>query len=396
MDWKRIIIRDNKAEAIRRRHPWIFSGAVLKKDPSLEDGDPVAIYSQGGQLLGAGHFQQEGGIAVRLLEFGSATAQDLPFWVARLQNAWDYRRRLGLAGNEQTNAYRLVHGEGDGLPGLIIDIYAGVAVIQCHSAGMYLQREQIAFALREIFGTDLTAVYDKSSDTLVRFRHQPVADGYLLGASGPVEVKEYGHRFQVNWETGQKTGFFLDQRENRRLLGQYAAGKKVLNTFSYSGGFSVYALAAGAQLVHSVDASKKAIELADDNVKRNFGAEASHQSFAEDVNRFFKEHPETYDVMIVDPPAFAKNLSKRHNAVQGYKRLNVSAMQRLAPGGILFTFSCSQVVDMPLFYHTITAAAIEVGRPVRVMHQLSQPPDHPVSLFHPEGSYLKGLVLQVG
>ncbi|MEZ4961517.1 MAG: class I SAM-dependent rRNA methyltransferase [Saprospiraceae bacterium] len=390
---KKVILKPRKEVAIQRFHPWVFSGAIKSMDGAMEDGDTVEVFSANGDYLATGHFQY-GSISVRIFSFEKTTAgQD--FWNSRLQNALGYRRLLGLVGSKDTTCYRLVHAEGDNLPGLIIDIYGNTAVMQCHSIGMHREREILAKALMELEDAGIQAVFDKSRETLPEKYAATIENGYLAGTSSPQFVLENGHSFFVDWETGQKTGFYLDQRENRNLLAKFAQGKSVLNAFAYSGGFSVYAIRAGANLVHSVDSSQKAIAWLEKNVEANNGGPAQHQSFAMDVATYLKDC-QVYDVVVVDPPAFAKNLDKRHNAVQAYKRLNVAALGKVAPGGVLFTFSCSQVVDRNLFYNTIVAAAIEAGRRVRVMQHLSQPPDHPVSLFHPEGAYLKGLALQVG
>ena len=340
-----------------------------------------------------GHYQ-DGSICVRLLSF-QPTEIDQSFWTKKIANAYQYRKAIELTDRELINCYRLVHGEGDGMPGLVIDIYGEVAVVQCHSIGMHRDRAFIAQALQDVYGSRLKAVFDKSAESLPKDYAGKMQNGYLYGTGGEPVVKEYGALFSIDWETGQKTGFFLDQRENRRLLGEYATGKKVLNAFCYTGGFSIYALKAGAHSVDSVDVSAKAMELTDRNVALNGYDDSRHQSYTSDVLDFLRKTHNTYDLMIVDPPAFAKNMEKRHNAVQGYKRLNAQAMEKISPGGILFTFSCSQVVNKQLFYDTIVAAALEAGRQVRVMHQLSQGPDHPVNMFHPEGEYLKGLVLYV-
>lgn len=390
---KQVVIRKKKAAALRRRHPWVFSGAIKSTPEGVQDGDLVQVVGEDGEVFGGGHFQH-GSIMVRMIVFGG-TAPDQAFWNQRLQNAYDYRSTLGLTQRDDLNAYRLIHAEGDGLPGLIIDYYAGTAVAQCHSIGMHRAMEQIANALRQVLGAQLSAIYDKSAETLPRNYGENIKNAYIWGESAPNEVLEYGHTFQVNWETGQKTGFFIDQRENRELLARYAPGKKVLNTFCYTGGFSIYALQAGARQVESVDVSQTAMALTDRNVELGNFEAGRHQSHTQDVMAFLKEAPADYDIVVVDPPAFAKNIKKRHNAVQGYKRLNALALQKVKPGGLLFTFSCSQVVDRALFNNTIVAAAHEAGRNARIMHQLSQPADHPVGIFHPEGEYLKGLVLYV-
>ncbi len=389
-----ITLKPNREDALLRFHPWVFSGAIKEMDGKPKDGETVQVLSNKGRMLGVGHYQ-EGSITVRVLAFGEHTI-DQDFWTAKIQNAYDFRSTIGLTDNNETNCYRLVHAEGDGLPGLVIDVYGDTAVVQAHSIGMYKSKHFISKALQDVFGEKLKAIFNKSKETLPKNYAMNVENAYLFGQSGINEVLENGNKFSIDWEGGQKTGFFLDQRNNRDLLAHYSEGKTVLNSFCYTGGFSIYALKAGAKRVDSVDVSAKAMELTKQNVALNgFKEDEEHFSYSEEVLDFLKKNKNVYDVMVVDPPAFAKSLDKRHNAVQGYKRLNVMALQQIAKGGILFTFSCSQVVDRDLFYGAIVAAAIEAGRQVRVLHQLSQPPDHPVSLFHPEGSYLKGLVLQV-
>jgi 23S rRNA (cytosine1962-C5)-methyltransferase len=394
----KIFLKSGKDVPVRRFHPWIFSGAVARVEGRPEDGDMVEVYDRSGELLGVGHFHH-GSIAVRLLNFGPANIGDSGFWEDKLRNALAVRA-LFTDITAADGTYRLVHGEGDGLSGLIVDIYGDTAVVQCHSIGIHRQVDLIAGALETVYEGRLRAVYDKSYESLpVRYAetqsngYRRIADGYDTAAHHV--VNENGVRFRVDWQTGQKTGFFLDQRDNRQLLSRFAPGKSVLNAFCYTGGFSCYALKAGARLVHSVDISQRAMELCAENVALNEPFQGTHEGYTEDVLRFLKQHVRSYEVAVIDPPAYAKSLDKRHNAVQGYKRLNVEAIRSVAPGGVLFTFSCSQVVDRELFYHTIAAAAMEVGRPVRVLHHLSQGADHPVSLFHPEGSYLKGLVLKL-
>ncbi len=397
MTLPKIILKPGKDEPVRRFHPWIFSGAIARMEGSPADGDLAEVFGRDGRLLGVGHFHH-GSIAVRLLAFGAADLQDPGFWEQKFRSAFQVRQTTGLAGNPETDCYRLVHGEGDGLSGLIVDMYGPAAVLQCHSIGMHRQRHLIADALKSLYGEKLTVVYDKSKEALPPKYADQMQNEYLLNApEGNTQqpVRENGVEFRVDWETGQKTGFFLDQRDNRQLLSRFVRDKTVLNTFCYTGGFSCYALKAGAQLVHSVDVSAKAMELTAQNVALNAPYLGQHEGFTEDVLRYLNQTDRQYEVMIVDPPAYAKSMDKRHNAVQGYKRLNEAALRKVAPGGILFTFSCSQVVDRELFYHTIAAAAMEVKRPVRVLHHLTQGADHPVSLFHPEGSYLKGLVLYV-
>jgi 23S rRNA (cytosine1962-C5)-methyltransferase len=402
----KVFLRPGKEIPILRFHPWVFSGAIAHAEGRPEDGDIAEVFDKRGNLLGVGHFHH-GSIAVRLLSFGAADLESENFWVEKLQNALNVRllaipqlsESFELSESSLAPGYRLVHGEGDGLSGLIVDVYETVAVMQCHSIGMHRQREIIASALRKVLGKKLSAVYDKSAESLPPKYAENQANSYLWSANENPEnsaiITENGARFRVDWVTGQKTGFFLDQRDNRRLLAEFAPGKTVLNAFCYTGGFSCLALQAGASLVHSVDVSPKAIALCNENVALNAPYSGQHEGFADDVLKFLKNSERDYEVMVIDPPAYAKSLDKRHNAVQGYKRLNAEAMRRVAPGGILFTFSCSQVVDRELFYHTVAAAAMEVGRPVRVLHHLSQSADHPVSLFHPEGSYLKGLVLSL-
>ncbi|GAA4456814.1 class I SAM-dependent rRNA methyltransferase [Nibrella saemangeumensis] len=391
MNVPKLYLQSGREEAVRRFHPWIFSGAIARREGTPQDGDVVDVLDKKGNYLATGHFH-DGSIAVRIFSF-TKVRPDVAYWTEKLQSIRIVRSALVPPA---TNCYRLIHGEGDGCSGLIVDMYNGVAVLQAHSIGMHRERELITQALQRVFGGELKAVYDKSADTVPEHYGTSVQNGYLYGhVETPHPVLENGSTFLVDWITGQKTGFFLDQRDNRNLLARYAAGKKVLNAFCYSGGFSIYALKAGAELVHSVDVSQKAIDLTNRNVAANFGEDTHHDAYAEDVMKYLKSHDHQYDVVVLDPPAFAKSLPARHRAVQGYKRLNAEGLRRLAKGGILFTFSCSQVVDRELFYNTIVAAAIEAGRQVRVLHHLSQPADHPVSLFHPEGGYLKGLVLWV-
>ncbi|KAA9333046.1 class I SAM-dependent rRNA methyltransferase [Hymenobacter busanensis] len=391
-----VTLKPGKDQSLRRLHPWVFSGAIARMQGEVTEGQVVAVHAHNGEQLGMGHYAP-GSIAVRMLAFGPdvPAVADEAFWTEKLQNAYRLRHSLGLTGEGATNVYRLVHAEGDGVPGLIIDVYGDVAVVQAHSAGMYLARPHIAKALQTAV-PGLRAIYDKSAETVPQKAAPGAQNGYLFGESTGHEhlVQENGHRFAVDWETGQKTGFFIDQRDNRALLARYAPGRRVLNTFCYTGGFSVYALQAGAELVHSVDSSKKAVELTNRNAELT-GLQDRHEAYAQDVFTFLKDRHNQYDLIVLDPPAFAKHLSARHNALMGYKRLNVAGIKQISPGGLLFTFSCSQVVSMELFEGAIMAAAIEAGRPARILHRLTQPADHPVSLFHPEGEYLKGLVLAV-
>lgn len=393
---KTLSLTKGREGAIERRNPWVFSGAVRHEEEGITDGELVRVTDHQGRQLGVGHYQA-GSIRVRLLHFGEA---ELPDHHLRnqLAAALDLRRQLGLSADPLTNAYRLVHAAGDGLPGLVIDRYASVAVVQCHSIGMHRQRQEIAEALLELLPGVITSVYDKSSAVLPDRYADKAVDGNLAGeAMTEVVVLENGRRFRVDITDGQKTGFFLDQRENRWLLGSYASGARILNTFCYTGGFSVYALLGGAAQVQSIDLSSSAIALTEDNVSRNGDFGDQHASYTSDVMDWLKENaePESYDIVVVDPPAFAKNKHRRHKAVQAYKRLNARAIVAIKPGGLLFTFSCSRVVDRQLFYDTIVAAGLESGRAARVLHRLGQGPDHPVNLFHPEGEYLKGLVLRI-
>ena len=394
----RIFLRRGKEESLLRRHPWIFSGAIGRVEcPSdtIAEGEIVDIHTAAGDFIARGHYQI-GSIAVRVLTFAQEPI-DAAWWRARIRSACEVRRTLGLIGNAATTCYRLVHGEGDSLPGLVIDIYGTTAVVQCHSVGMYRSRMQIAEALREVYGERLAAVYDKSSQTVPYKAGLNAVDGYLMGkvATPTQEVSENGHRFLVNWEEGQKTGFFLDQRCNRELVERYAAGRTVLNTFCYTGGFSVYAAAGGAKEVCSVDASERAVQLADENMRLNFGDSFPHTTLACDAVEYLKQIGDRYDLIILDPPAFAKHHKVLGNAMQGYKRLNARAISQIRPGGILFTFSCSQAVTKELFRTTVFSAAAIAGRNVRILHQLAQPADHPINIYHPEGEYLKGLVLYV-
>jgi 23S rRNA (cytosine1962-C5)-methyltransferase len=390
-EFPRLILRSQKAEAVKRFHPWIFSGAIKTIEGDPQDGDIVDVYSHQGDYLATGHYGT-GSLAVKIFSFTPVT-DVASLFAAKLRSALNLRRQLGLVNQPATNCYRLINAEGDGFPGLIIDWYNGTAVMQAHSLGMYRQRALLADLLQQLYGSELTTLYDKSAAVL--FKQAPeTADPFLLGEATTTEVLEYGHRFHVDWQTGQKTGFFLDQREHRQLLTHYVKDQKVLNTFCYSGGFSIYALQAGARLVHSVDSSAKAIGWTKDNVALN-QLTGHHEAFAVEVFTFLKDCDADYDVIVLDPPAFAKGLSARHQAVMAYKRLNQLAIAKLRPGGILFTFSCSQVVLPEYFTGAVTAAAIETGRSIRILHHLSQPADHPTSIFHPEGLYLKGLVLQV-
>lgn len=393
----RIILKSGKDEAIKRFHPWIFSGAIKKIEGNVFDGQIVQIYSNKDEYLGTGQYQ-DASIAARILAFAPEKPTDfnVDFFYNKLENAFQLRQNTGVANNINTTVYRLIHGEGDNLPGLIIDFYNNHIVIQCHSIGMHKKISVIADALKKLYGESLKSIYNKSSETLPSvYSKNNDTEGFIYGEVDIVEVQEYGHRFNIDFIRGQKTGFFIDQRENRKLLSYYAEGKTVLNTFCYSGGFSVYALKAGAKEVHSLDSSKKAIELTDNNVKLNFFPEEKHKSIVSDTMEYLDDSEIKYDIIILDPPAYAKHVNVKHNAVKGYKRLNQKAISKIKNGGFLFTFSCSQVIDMPLFKSTVISAAINAQRKVRIIHQLTQPADHPINAFHPEGSYLKGLVLYV-
>lgn len=393
-----IYLHRGKEESLLRRHPWVFSGAIdyvkAESEEEIAEGAVVDVFGKSGDFLARGHFQI-GSIAVRVLSFRQEEI-DAAWWRDHIAAAYALRRTLGLTDSGETTCYRLVHGEGDSLPGLVVDVYGTTAVVQCHSVGMYRSRLQIADALLACFGSRITAVYDKSSQTVPFNARLGAVDGYLRGAASvPLTVRENGLRFLVNWEAGQKTGFFLDQRENRELVRRYAAGRTVLNTFCYTGGFSVYALAGGAVEVCSVDSSERAVALADENVRLNFGPEAKHTSLAADAVEHLRDIGDRYDLIILDPPAFAKHHKVLGNAMQGYRRLNARAIAQIRPGGILFTFSCSQAVSKELFRTTVFSAAAQAGRRVRILHQLTQPADHPINIYHPEGEYLKGLVLYV-
>lgn len=388
----KVVLRKGREASARRFHPWIFSGAIERTEGTLNNGDWVEATEASGKTLGYGHYQK-GTITVRLLSFGARP--DDKFYVKKLREAWTQRKTTRVI-NEQTNCFRLAHGEGDGLSGLIVDCYHGVAVVQAHSPGMHVDRHQISAALREVMGSSLSCVYYKSS-------HTDNPSEYLFGECElPHIVVEHGRQFYVDWVEGQKTGFFLDQRENRKLLAEFSSGARVLNTFCYTGGFSVFALAAGAAMVCSVDASEKAIALTKNNLILNGFDPQRNPCLTEDTFDYFKQVPDRqegvadpFDIIILDPPAFAKHKDARHQAMKGYQRLNAEAMRIARPGSLLFTFSCSQVVDRQLFYDTIVSSAIQAGREIQVLNRLSQPADHPVSLFHPEGEYLKGLVLHI-
>lgn len=388
---KQIYLKRGKEESLRRFHPWVFSGAILKTDDGIEEGDFVRVVSNEGDFIAVGHYQK-GSIAVRVLSFRD-TEIDANFWSARLASALNMRIAIGLADNPNNNTYRLVHGEGDMVPGLIIDVYGKTAVMQAHSIGIHNCRNMIAEQLLKVMGRRLENVYYKSETTLPFMDN--MENGFIFGGSDDNIAIENGLKFYVDWLRGQKTGFFVDQRENRALLEHFAMGRKVLNMFCYTGGFSFYAMRGGAKLVHSVDSSAKAIELTNRNVELNFPGDHRHQAFCEDAFKFLEQDGDQYDLIILDPPAFAKHRGALHNALKGYTRLNSKAFQKIQPGGILFTFSCSQVVTKEHFRNAVFTAAAQAGRKVRILHQLHQPADHPINIYHPEGEYLKGFVLYV-
>ena len=394
MSYKKVFLKPGKEESLKRFHPWVFSGAIARVEGEPEEGEVVDVYTSKKEFIACGHFQI-GSIAVRVLSFRQEPI-DHAFWVRRLQVAKDLRCALGVLGNPQNNTYRLVHGEGDNLPGLIIDVYDHTAVMQAHSAGMHLDRMAVAEALEEVMGDVIQHIYYKSETTLP-FKADLLAteNGFLKGGSPENVAMENGLRFHVDWLKGQKTGFFVDQRENRALLERYAKGRNVLNMFCYTGGFSFYAMRGGAKVVHSVDSSAKAIDLTNENVSLNFPGDTRHQAFAEDAFKFLDRMGDQYDLIILDPPAFAKHRDALRNALRGYTKLNAKAFEKIRPGGILFTFSCSQVVNKQDFRNAVFTAAAQSGRSVRILHQLTQPGDHPVNIYHPEGEYLKGLVLYV-
>ena len=386
---KQLFLKKGKEESLLRFHPWVFSGAVHHTEGDIAEGDTVRVLTATGDFIAVGHYQQ-GSITVRVLSFSDTTIDDA-FWAERLQQAFNARRAMGLTDNSLTTAYRLVHGEGDMLPGLIIDIYGQTAVMQAHSIGMHRSRHQIARQLVAVMQGRIAHVYYKSETTLPFMEPE---NGFIIGGSDENIALENGLRFYVDWQRGQKTGFFVDQRDNRSLLEHYAHQRRVLNMFCYTGGFSFYAMRGGAQLVHSVDSSAKAIELTRRNVELNFPGDPRHKAFCEDAFKYL-DGIDGYDLIILDPPAFAKHRGALHNALKGYTRLNAKAFEKIAPGGILFTFSCSQVVTKDHFRNAVFTAAAQARRSVRILHQLHQPADHPINIYHPEGEYLKGLVVYV-
>jgi 23S rRNA (cytosine1962-C5)-methyltransferase len=388
----KIVLKSGKEQSIRRFHPWIFSGAIKKMYGSPVEGDIVDVYDNKDTFLAVGHYQPSS-IAVRILSFIQETP-DINFFREKIKRAISYRRAIGIIDNAQVNVFRLINGEGDGLPGLIVDYYNGIAVMQMHSIGFYRIRKEIASILAELLNDRIIAVYDKSEGTIPHMSGITATNEFLFGNSDPVIVTENGYKFKIDWTTGQKTGFFIDQRENRKLLEKYTERRTVLNMFGYTGGFSVYAMK-NAAVVHTVDSSYPAIELANENIKINYGEDKRHESFQVDAFDYMNHIKDQYDLIILDPPAFAKHNNVLANALQGYKRLNIKAIEQIKPGGIIFTFSCSQVVTRENFRKSVFAAAANTGRSVRILHQMSQPPDHPVNIYHPESEYLKGLVIYV-
>ena len=391
--YKKIYLKKGKEESLKRFHPWVFSGAIQHQPENIDEGEVVRVMTAGGEFMAVGHFQI-GSIAVRVLSFDDEEVND-NFWHGKLQSAFDMRRSIGIVDNPDNNTYRLVHGEGDNVPGLVIDIYGETAVMQAHSVGIHVERHRIASQLIIVMGDRVKNVYYKSETTLPFKAGLEQEDGFIIGGSKDNVALENGLKFHVDWLKGQKTGFFVDQRDNRSLLEHFSCGKKVLNMFCYTGGFSFYAIRGGAELVHSVDSSAKAIELTTKNVELNFPGDNRHEAFCEDAFKYLDRAGGDYDLVILDPPAFAKHRGALHNALKGYTRLNMKAFEKIRPGGILFTFSCSQVVTKDNFRNAVFTAAALAHRNVRILHQLHQPADHPVNIFHPEGEYLKGLVLYV-
>ena len=391
--YKSIYLKKGKEESLNRFHPWIFSGAIHHIDDNIEEGELVNIFTASNEFIAVGHYQI-GSIAIRVLTF-SKVEISYDFWCDRLSSALKMRQNVGIADNNVNNTYRLVHGEGDYLPGLVIDCYGETAVMQAHSVGMHVCREEICRALIKVMGERIKHVYYKSETTLPFKAELGQENGFMYGGTDNDIAIENGLKFHVDWLRGQKTGFFVDQRENRNLLEHYAKGKSVLNMFCYTGGFSVYAMRGQAKLVHSVDSSAKAVELTNRNIALNFPDDLRHEAFCDDAFKYLDNNDNKYDLIILDPPAFAKHRAALRNALKGYTRLNVKGLQRIKHGGILFTFSCSQVVSKEHFRNAVFTAAAQAGRKVRILHQLHQPADHPINIYHPEGEYLKGLVLYV-
>jgi 23S rRNA (cytosine1962-C5)-methyltransferase len=388
-----VILKSGKEQSVMRRHPWLFSGAIKQIEGKPTEGEIVTVTDNKGNFLAYGHYQPNS-IMVRLLTFEQQPI-DQAFFTQRITSAYNMRMALGLAGSAETNVYRLIHGEGDGLPGLIIDVYDHAAVVQFHTTGMFLARDFIFNALNDVLGSELTTIYDKSEGTMPFKGPVKAVNEFIKGDQTSAVVKEYGNFFKVDWAEGQKTGFFVDQRENRRLVQQYAKNRSVLNMFGYTGGFSVYAMRGGAKLVHSVDVSKTAIDLTNENIALNFSGDSRHEAFATDAFSYLADIKDKYDLIILDPPAFAKHLNVLDKALQGYKKLNQKALEQIKPGGLLFTFSCSQVVSKENFRKSVFAAAANAKRNVSILYQLSQPADHAINIYHPEGEYLKGLVCYV-
>lgn len=391
--YKQIYLKRGKEESLKRFHPWVFSGAIHHSDEGIEEGETVRVLTSDGRFIAVGHYQI-GSIAVRVLSFRDITI-DSAFWRSRLQASLSMRIAVGIADNPQNNTYRLVHGEGDNIPGLVIDVYGQTAVMQAHSVGIHVCRLDIAKALVDVMDGRVANVFYKSETTLPFKADLGQENGFIYGSSDDNIAIENGLKFRVDWLKGQKTGFFVDQRENRSLLEKYSHGRRVLNMFCYTGGFSFYAMRGGAELVHSVDSSAKAIELTRQNVELNFPGDGRHEAYCEDAFKYLEDAGSNYDLIILDPPAFAKHRAALHNALKGYTRLNAKAFEKIKPGGILFTFSCSQVVTKDNFRNAVFTAAALAGRKVRILHQLHQPADHPINIYHPEGEYLKGLVLYV-
>ncbi len=393
MNYKSVFLKKGKEDSLLRFHPWIFSGAIQSADDGIHEGDIVKVFTVNGDFIAIGHYQL-GSIAVRVLTFEDSTI-DLNFWKSRLLSAFMMRKSIGIADNPHNDTYRLVHGEGDNLPGLIIDCYGKTAVMQAHSVGFHVCRNEIAQALVEVLEGRIDNVYYKSETTLPFKADLRKENGFIYGGTDDNVARENGLSFHVDWLKGQKTGFFVDQRENRQLLESYAKDRSVLNMFCYTGGFSVYAMRGGAKLVHSVDSSAKAVDLTNRNISLNFKDDVRHKAFCDDAFKFLDRHEDKYDLIILDPPAFAKHRSALRNALKGYTRLNVKGLEKIKSGGILFTFSCSQVVTKDQFRQAVFTAAAQSKRKVRILQQLHQPSDHPINIYHPEGEYLKGLVLYV-
>lgn len=391
--YKQIYLKRGKEDSLKRFHPWVFSGAIHHADDGIEEGDTVRVITSSGDFIAVGHYQI-GSIAVRVLSFRDVTV-DSSFWESRIRSALRLRVAMGIADNSTNNTYRLVHGEGDNLPGLVVDVYGKTAVMQAHSVGMHICRMDVAQAIVKVSDGRIENIYYKSETTLPFKADLGQENGFVYGSSDDNTAMENGLRFHVDWLKGQKTGFFVDQRENRSLLERYSYGRKVLNMFCYTGGFSFYAMRGGASLVHSVDSSAKAIELTRRNVELNFPGDTRHEAFCEDAFKYLDEAGSHYDIVILDPPAFAKHRGAIRNALKGYCRLNAKAFEKIKSGGILFTFSCSQVITKDNFRNAVFTAAAMSGRKVRILHQLHQPADHPINIYHPEGEYLKGLVLYV-